>query len=385
MIRPEDIRRKALNLYPALQLAWLENAPFFPKVIPCDKAVDPNLALAIESVQRLRSESKEHLGYGYAIDWEERNSRTHGRNQFPCKIYFETPHDLLTLIGKEREFAQFTAAVERLRDRYPQLTQWIRTHRRDLVEAASDLEGLLLVVDYFMVNPRPDRFARELPLPVDTKFIERNHRILRWWLDLVLPPHAIRADEEHFDRRFGLRYSEPLILVRFLDEAVQQRADSPWNECAIPLHSLAARSFAAKRVLIVENKVNLLTLPRISESIAMGGLGNGVTDLRYVTWLSQVPLWYWGDLDVDGFEILSRLRVVLPHVKSLLMDEDVLQEMRSTIGTIGNGRTGAVLPNLTPTEVAAFEACSRENFRIEQERLPQQFVAERLKDVFGTE
>ena len=38
-----------------------------------------------------------------------------------------------------------------------------------------------------------------------TKFVERHRRILREWLDIVLPPETIRADEEHFERRFGLR------------------------------------------------------------------------------------------------------------------------------------------------------------------------------------
>lgn len=383
MIQPEDIRRKASNLYPAFLVAWLDNGAFFPKVIPCDKTVDSNLAVAIESIHRLRSESKEQLGYGYAIEWEERNSRTHGRNGFPRKISFETPQDLLKLIGKEREFAQFTVTVDRIRDRYPQLAQWIRTHRRDVIEAASQLDGLLQVVDYLVAHPRPDRFARELPLPVDTKFIERNRRILRSWLDLVLPPHEIRADEEHFDRRFGLRYVEPLVFVRCLDEAVQQQANWPWSECALPLHSLAAQPLIVERVLIVENKVNLLTLPRISGTVAMGGLGNGVTDLRYATWLSQIPVWYWGDLDVDGFEILSRLRTVLPHTKSLLMNEYVLFEWQARIGTTGNGRMGAELPNLTPEESQAFQVCSVNNLRIEQERIPQAFVLKQLIEIAG--
>ncbi|MBX3451467.1 MAG: hypothetical protein KF777_18005 [Planctomycetaceae bacterium] len=384
MIQPEDIRRKASNLYPAFQFAWLDNGAFFPKVIPCDKTVDSNLAVAIESIHRLRSESKEQLGYGYAIEWEERNSRTHGRNGFPRKISFETPQDLLKLIGKEREFTQFTVAVDRIRARYPQLAQWIRSHRRDVIDAASELDGLLQVVDYLVAHPRPDRFARELPLPVDTKFIERNRRILRAWLDLLLPPHVIRADEEHFDRRFGLRYVEPLVFMRCLDEAVQQQANWPWGECALPLHSLAALPLIVERVLIVENKVNLLTLPRISGAIAMGGLGNGVTDLRYVTWLSQVPVWYWGDLDVDGFEILSRLRTVLPHTKSLLMNENVLLAWRASIGTTGNGRVGIALPNLTPEESQAFQVCSVNNLRIEQERIPQAFVLKQLNEMVGT-
>lgn len=384
MIQPEEIRRKASNLYPEFQLAWLDNVAFFPKVIPCNKTVDSNLAVAIESVHRLRSESKEKLGYGYTIEWEERNSRTHGRNGFPKKISIESPQDLLKLIGKEREFAQFTVAVDRIRERYPQLVQWIRSHRGHVIESASELDGLLQVVDYLVTHPRPDRFARELPLGIDTKFIERNRRILRAWLDLVLPPHEIRADEEHFDRRFGLRYVEPLVFVRCLDERVQQQANWPWSGCALPLHSLAAQPLIVERVLIVENKVNLLTLPRMPGAIAMGGLGNGVTDLRYVTWLSQIPIWYWGDLDVEGFEILSRLRTFLPHTKSLLMNEDVLLEWRERIGTAGNGRTRAELPNLTPQESQAFHMCSVDNLRIEQERIPQAFVLKQLNEMVGT-
>ena len=145
------------------------------------------------------------------------------------------------------------------------------------------------MVDYLRLHPRPNLFARELPLSVDTKFVERNLSILREWLDLVLPPHAIRADEEHFHRRYGLRYSEQQIFIRFLDESVQRRAGSPWSECSIPLRLLAKECLGATQALIVENKVNLLTLPRMEETFAVWGLGNGVTDLRNIQWLSDIP------------------------------------------------------------------------------------------------
>lgn len=384
MIRPEDIKRKATSLYRSFQLAWLDDQPFFPRVIPCDKTLDSNLAVASESVQHLRNGSKERLGFGYTVEWEERNSRTHGRNRFPRQILFETQDDFLRLIGKEREFAQFARSVSELRKRHPQLAPWVRTHPAEVVDSAAELDGLLQVLDFLVAHPWPQLFARELPLPLDTKFVERNHGILRSWLDIVLPPHAIRADEEHFDRRFGLRYVEPLISVRFLDEAVRLRANLPWSECAIPLHSLASHPIAAESVLIVENKINLLTLPPITGAIALGGLGNSVGDLRYVLWLSQLPLWYWGDIDVDGFEILSRLRMVFPSVRSLLMDERTLVALRSTIGGVGNGRLVRQKMNLLPEELAAFEVCSATNLRIEQERIPQDFVALHIRTSFVT-
>lgn len=113
----------------------------------------------------------------------------------------------------------------------------------------------------------------------------------------------------------------------------------------------------------------------------MGGLGNSVADLRDVTWLSQIPIWYWGDLDINGFEILSRLRMVIPHAKSLLMNEDVLREWWEKIGAAGNGRTGAELPNLTSKESQAFQMCSMNNLRIKQERIPQAFMLKQLAEI----
>lgn len=382
MIRPEDIQRKATSLYRPFQLAWLDDQPFFPRVIPCDKTLDSNLAVASESVQQLRNGSKERIGFGYTVEWEDRNSRTHGRNRFPRQILFETQDDFLGLIGKEREFAQFARSVSELRKRYPQLAPWVRAHPAEVVDSAAELDGQLQVLDFLVAHPWPQLFARELPLPLDTKFVERNRGILRSWLDLVLPPHAIRADEEHFDRRFGLRYVEPLISVRFLDEAVRQRANLPWSECAIPLHSLASHPIAAESVLIVENKINLLTLPPIAGAIALGGLGNSVSDLRYVTWLSQLAVWYWGDIDVDGFEILSRLRTVFPNVRSLFMDQKSLIALRPTVRGVGNGRLGSLGMNLLPEEAAAFQVCSGSNLRIEQERIPQDFVVSHIQAAF---
>ncbi len=327
--------------------------------------------------------SKQELGYGYTIEWTERNSRRHGRNRFPDRIVFESESDFLRLIGKQQEFSTFRSAVQEIRNRYPQLVPWIRSHRKELVADAADLEGLLCVLDYFVAHPRPDRFARELPIPVDTKFIDRHHRILRFWLDLVLPPHAIRADEDHFERRFGLRYAEPLLLVRFLDEDVRNAAKAPWNECSVPLHTLAEHPVPCQHVLIVENKVNLLTLPQIHNSIAMGGIGNAVTDLRYISWLAQKDVWYWGDIDVDGFEILSRLRVFLPETRSLMMDENTVNEWANSLGRQGKHRFGTSAINLKPEESRAYQHCSNSNLQIEQERLPQCFVVDQLIALFG--
>ncbi|EAQ78160.1 Wadjet anti-phage system protein JetD domain-containing protein [Blastopirellula marina] len=381
MIRPEEIKRKAIRLYPQWQKAWLNQEPFFPRTIPCEKQLDENLAVARESILALRNGSKEKVGCGYSVDWKEKNSRRHGKNWFPERVFIESEEDLLRLVEKQREFRLFKSSVDAIRDRYPELATWIGTHRKDLVDVAESLDGLLEVLDYFVGYPRPNRFARELPLSVDTKFIEQNSRILRCWLDLVLPPEAIRADEEHFCRRFGLRYAEPLVHVRFLDEELQRETASLWPELAVPLHALAETPLPGNRVLIVENKVNLMTLPFIQEGVAMGGLGNSVTDMRYLTWLAKKEVWYWGDIDLEGFEILSRLRTFLPHIRSLMMNEEMVRTWGKSLAGVGNSGRREPSLNLTPEEMSAYQICYETNLRIEQERVPQNFVIEELDRV----
>jgi hypothetical protein len=117
MIQPEDIRRKAENLYGEFLKAWLdEENVFFPRVIPARKRPDTDdLSSVNQSVRRLREGSKEVLGFGYVVEWQEVNSRKFGRNLFPSRILFDTQEDFLRFIGKSREFTAFSDAVRRLR------------------------------------------------------------------------------------------------------------------------------------------------------------------------------------------------------------------------------------------------------------------------------
>ena len=377
MVKPEDIRRKAENIYTDFLRAWVagDGASFFPRLVPTERNLGDDVADAIRCVRALREGSKEATGYGYSVEWREVNSRTFGRNQFPQRIRFDTRDDLLRLVGKQRDFAKFSHAVDRLRQEFPSLTQWITSNVQTLVACADQLDGLLAVLRYFLEHPRPDCFARELPLPVDTKFIERNQRLLQRWFDLVLAPHSIRADEDHFERRYGLRYVEPQVFVRFLDIEVQRETGFPCEAISLPIHTLGALTVTRIRAVIVENQVNLLTMPALARTIAFGGMGNGVTLLEHVPWLTGIPITYWGDLDVEGFEILSRLRARFPHVQSVMMDESSLHRWRH-IAVRGTGRNRETPPNLTTSEKAVFRACAESNLRIEQERIPQPHILE---------
>ncbi|TWU06167.1 Wadjet anti-phage system protein JetD domain-containing protein [Stieleria varia] len=386
MITPEAIAEKASRVYPKAVKAWLagELESFFPHRISANLSLPKNHADAIAEVERLRKSAKQSLGHGYTVAYESRRSRTHGLNQFPTAIWIETMEDLVHFTGTSAEFSKLQIAASTLRTRRPELSSWLtrQSNWKHLLSVANDLEGLLDIVDFFVAHPRPDCFARELPIAVSTKLLESNRRRLATWLDLVLPPHTIdhRYGYDAFEPRYGLRYARPHFLLRVLDRDFQSELGLPFDELSIPAESLARLSVADARILIVENKVNLLALPTLHRTIALGGLGNGVTQLSDIGWLRHNQVYYWGDLDADGFVILDRLRQSLPHLQSLLMDQSTYDQF-ADLATKGNASDQRELSHLTEDERCCYEFVCRCDTRVEQEHLPNEYLLKALQDL----
>jgi hypothetical protein len=375
MITPDAIITKASRIYPKAIEAWLKDQQdsFFPYRIPVNLALSKDLSVAVGEVEHLRQSSKECRGAGYRIEYESRRSRTHGLNDFPVAIWIDTMNDLVKLIDMGHEWERLQEATRMLRSRRPELSKWLVTSSnwRKLLEVASDLPGLLDIVDFFVANPRPNCFAREIPIAVSTKLLQANRRRLASWLDLILPSSAIdhRYGYEEFEPRYGLRYVRPHFLLRVLDNDLRVELGMPFDELSLPAESLAQLPVKLVRILIVENKVNLLTLPEFPRTIALGGLGNGVTQLGDIGWLHENPIRYWGDLDAEGFEILDRLRQATPHVQSVLMDQATFIAYQQ-LATQGNVSSPRDLSLLTIEERECYEYVCNSQQRLEQEHLP---------------
>ena len=390
MITPDEIRKKAERRYREVQKTWLvegDTDSLFPMPIRFRhvKASD-DLQAATEAVRQLRDRSKGEIGSGYSITWREIDSRTLGRNQFPDQIAFESIGDYLACTARASSFQSFTTATAKIRAAFPELEPWLRREIKRLSDIADSgiADGLLAVCRYLRDHPRCGLFARELPVPVDTKFVERHAtKILRPWLDLILPPATIRADEDHFERRFGLGYPEPMIRMRLLDEELQRKLGFDHAELALPL-SAARRSITLSdvsprpTVFVVENLVNALTFPPQKNALVLAGLGNFVNLFRYLDWLHHCDrLYYWGDIDIQGYQILSQFRRWLPKVESVLMDPATLEQFPQH--WVEGAPTRAAPPaNLTAAESKLANRCQGESLRLEQEKIPQAWVTEKL-------
>ncbi len=375
-ITPADISRKAKNAYAKFLGQWVtgEDAGFFPYRVRANLRLDPgNPTASIAAIETLMNKSKSNRGWGYSVHRTETRSRDFGKNLIPESIWIESLDDLVRLADVKTQFEMTRNVAERLRSQYPSLDEWVKRNVKSLHNFHESLDGLLAVTNFFLQNPWPDCYARQIPVEVDTKFISRNSRVLKQWLDLLLPDTAIDPSESKFAHRFGLRDLQTHRGIRFLDEALMREVGLSHDEMSLPIRSLTRLGVTNATIFVVENRLNLLTLPDFSRGIGIEGAGNAVNRLEGIKWLNGNRIVYWGDNDVDGFLILSRLRNIFPHVESIMMDLQTIDAHRRWC-VEGNGNSATTPTNLANEEKSAFEHCRIENCRLEQEKILQSFV-----------
>ena len=97
-----------------------------------------------------------------------------------------------------------------------------------------------------------------------------------------------------------------------------------------------------------------------------------------------MELLYWGDLDAQGFEILSQFRGYFPHTQSILMDWETFEKFFEHDAGTPTKITGKL--NLTNDELQLYELLKMNNWRLEQEKVRLSYVKEwlnRHKELFG--
>jgi hypothetical protein len=275
MITLDELRKKASNLYPAVLRSTCTGEAFFPKTIPADKQPDADLAMLHRQLAPLVAASKERVGFGYTIRYERRKTRLHGIQDLPGAFVFETQADYLLFLEKMNEFNQFERDATSIAQQFPTLAGWLTAHPLRVVEYAGRWDDLLAVCHWFTTEWTPNRYyLRELTAPVHTKFVEQHKAVLSQLLDVLLE-ERVNTSANSFEHRFSLRYDEPLVRVRLLDAALPG-----FRDVSLPVSEFRAAHFPARRVFILENKMNFLAFPEVPEAAAIWGGGFQVGNLK---------------------------------------------------------------------------------------------------------
>ena len=375
MITPKEIKDKTERKYISFLQSLVEQRPFEKLVIRGDKSYTKSSLSEFErEIQQIHSHSKGKKGFGYTLDFQKVKTKYLGVQDLPISIYFDNEKDFLKFLGKEYEVDSFKSNIEIILREFPELKDWIIKNPKKVIDNANEWINILLVCQFFKQNPKPNFYIRELPVKVHTKFVERNKSIIRELLDVLISEH-VKSEEKEFENRFNLKYAEPQIRFKVLDKTISDRFFSGIDDIAIPVSQFEKLNLPIKKVLVVENKTTLyttLTLPKMNNTIAIFGSGFSVFNLKNVRWFDKLKLLYWGDIDVQGFEILSQFRTYFPHTKSVLMDKQAFDTFfENDNGTPTNISTKL---NLTDEEQLLYDILKTNNWRLEQEKIPLEYV-----------
>ncbi len=377
--KPEDIRLRLQRDWDKgrIQAAVLGGVAVFPLRIPLRRPGGQDLSTQFSAARQwiasLVAAGKEKTGSGYTLEWDEIRHRQLGKNHIPVAALIETEEDGLALIGKKGEAARLRQLAADIRDRFPDLDPWIIKNPREVLEAAELWPRLLNVLEWVARNPCPGIYLRSVDLPgIDTKFIERNRGLLGELLDIVLQPDAIdlsHIGKGSFERRYGFKTKPTLVSFRILDPNLRIHGLS---YLTVADEEFAGLSIPVRRVFVTENEVNLLAFPECAESMVLFGSGYGFSHLAPAEWLRDKEMFYWGDIDTHGFNILNQWRSHFPATRSLLMDRATLLAHRDFWGK-EDRPTARDLERLRPEEKSLYDDLRYDRLapalRLEQEQV----------------
>lgn len=335
----------------------------------------------------------------YRIVYQTQRHRVIGENSIPCEAWVDTFDAAIALLNKRQQVMDFTQLINDTRQRAPQLIRWIKQYSLKALDTATSWTRLIDFVLWREQHPRPEIYLRQVSLPgIDSKFIEQHRLILAQLLDLTLPASQINNDAigvKQFAQRYGFASKPQRVRFRLLDPEL---ALLPGNDHDI---SISANDFQAlfknhdsihtttqmgliKQVFITENEINFLAFPPQKNSLVIFGSGYGFEALAQVGRLSQIDLFYWGDIDTHGFAILDQLRSKFPHVKSFLMDEQTLMDHRLFWGQESKPEY-RVLQRLIANEQVLYQSLQanthQTHLRLEQERIHFNYLVDALSDI----
>lgn len=386
MISPAEIKKQALKWWRPFLQSNIQGELFFPQIIDRigkvkSSQITERFELLQKEIEELYRYSKNQTGKGYLVQTAGRNFRRMGSHELPDSVVFETIDDYIYFIGCTKEWRLFLDHYKTIIDTIPELKDWILNNCFWLTKGEINWKDVLKVCQFFMETPRPNLYLRQLPIEIHTKFIEENNALIQSLLDFLIPDHVRSTQQKRFAERFFLRYDEPLIRLRFLDE--NPHPDFKFRDISIPLSDFEALELPAENILIAENKMNFLTLPLLRSTVAIwSGGGFNISYIKNATWLSDKKIWYWGDIDEHGFQILHQLRSYYPHTKSVLMNRETFENFQNY--TIKGARNKVQILNLlTKEENDLFQHLkSIDKNRLEQEKITQAYADKYLKNLF---
>lgn len=365
----KDVEKRAATFYRNNSTDWLAGS-FSSLAIN----LQPPTARDVEKDggEKFRRWKREWASHWAPVEYADKRLGLYGVYSVPTRLVIDSPEMAARLAGTTRQWERLVSVLERLAidlgEEIPSTTvRDILARKATAWETWSDVtvDQFVAVTRWLSTHDASAYYQRELPIMgVDTKWLENHGGLVRALLgELAFKPKPVMVE---------LRSLDPEVsAIGGLDHASAEASEL----LGVPA------GFA--RVLIVENYTTFIALPKLPETLAVYGGGFSVTErIGFIG--TNVPVWYWSDLDTAGFAMLTRVRSHLPQVRSVLMDLDTT--LRHLPFAVEETQATAFSEGLLSAEEQETLALLREHsegscLRIEQERIGFAWATQKLQEL----
>jgi hypothetical protein len=370
LLYPDNIRQKLIRHYHNHRHVWLAGEGSWPLTIKLGIPSEQQAQQQLEAVRAWVAAWQAWDGVG-EIAWHERRWRIMGVQSLPECIMLNSAHDVVAWINASESWNKVHTYYQHFINRWPSLHLCLPRYF-DVLSSYTyhDIRILEKILAWIEANPQSNLYPRQLPLAgMDSKWLERRKKIIS---DLVGALRGGANQDLDFFQQCGLRPIPSTMRLRLLDRSLREQYGN-LADITIPTTDLAKLNPAISRVYIVENLQTGLAFDDLPGAMVFMGLGYHVDVFASVPWLQKVSCIYWGDIDTHGFAILNRARHYLPHLQSILMDEETLHKYQLLWSSEEKQHTANELPLLTRAEQIVYRELKQQrwgcNIRLEQERI----------------
>ncbi len=359
--------------------AYIQHENFTPLKIVLKTPKEQDLLQQFSSILQ-QKEKLERCGY--PLEYKEFHFKKMGMQKLPVAVLVRDIEQFLLLVNRKEEYAIFVRWYEYMLKEYPKLKELFFTKPKLVVEYAKEWEKFVLIIEFFLKHKYPDIYIREISLEgIDTKYMQKHLKILDILLSCLLGNEPLKSIKDFaFEKRYGLKYILPQLRFRILDEKLRMCG---CDDITLTVEQFEALEIDCQKVFIIENKITFLSFVPVQKSIAVFGSGYSIGILKNTLWLQEKEIYYWGDIDMDGFAILSQMRSYFPQTKSLMMDTKTLQLYKDRSVSY-KGSKEIELKHLTQEEAVVYKRLASDyygkNFRLEQEMIPFDYVQDVLNE-----
>ncbi|MDR5839198.1 Wadjet anti-phage system protein JetD domain-containing protein [Caballeronia sp. LZ034LL] len=372
LLSPEAAQDFLVRRFNNQHQTWLSGGGSWPLIVSLGTPTEKDIAEDPTAVRSWASAWQGRTGPG-EVAFEARQFVRLGKHMLPVTLSLADAQQVAAAVGQSRRWTTAAGRIRLMLDRWSSLAYGnALASRFDILAdyTDEDFDRLMSFLAWVESNPQSNLYLRQIPVEgLDTKWLEKRMGLIAGLLRAI---RGVSSEDIDFHTLCGLRKPAHRVRIRLLCPSLRAQV-AGLCDIEAPAVELAGLPISPRTVFIVENLETGLAFPDIPDAVVVMRLGNAVGVLGALPWIQAAVVAYWGDIDTHGFAILDRARRVVPHLRSVLMDEATLLSHESLWGQELSQCPDVPLLTLTTDERRVYGHLRSNTWgqrvRLEQERL----------------